>query len=98
MTGRKGAKNRPFYPKRKENMEEEVLNQSDAIAKLREFCLFIIDKKEEYGDYTAEERADVLSDLMADMDRIEDNNWEWVLFYECPMAPSGINVQEMVKK
>ena len=75
-------------------METIVLRQGEAIAWLKKEASNLID---DYTDssYNAEDVADIIKDLLEDIDIIIKNNWEWVAIEDCPMAVSNINVVEM---
>lgn len=55
---------------------------------------------DDYTDssYNAEDVADIIKDLLEDIDIITRLDWEWVAIEDCPMAVSNINVSEMVKR
>lgn len=78
-------------------METIVLRQGEAIAWLKKEASNLID---DYTDssYNAEDVADIIKDLLEDIDIIIKNNWEWIAIEDCPMAVSNINVSEMIKR
>lgn len=75
-------------------MEPVVLKQADAIEWLKKEARNLIT---DYTDssYDAESVADIIKDLLEDIDIILKNDWEWVMIEECAMAPSNINVLQM---
>ena len=77
-------------------METMVMKQGEAIAWLKKEASNLID---DYTDssYTADDVADIVKDMLKDIDIILKKNWEWVAIEECAMAVSNINVYEMVK-
>ena len=77
-------------------METMVMKRGEAIAWLKVEMSNLID---DYTDssYSAEDVADIVKDMLEDIDTIIKNNWEWVAIEECAMAVSNINVYEMVK-
>ena len=77
-------------------METMVMKQGEAIAWLKQEASNLID---DYTDssYTADDVADIIKEMLEDIDIILKNNWEWVAIEECAMAVSNINVYEMVK-
>lgn len=77
-------------------METMVMKQGEAIAWLKKEVSNLID---DYTDssYTADDVADIVKDMLEDIDIILKKNWEWVAIEECAMAVSNINVYEMVK-
>ena len=75
-------------------METMVMRQGEAIAWLKKEASQLID---DYTDssYDAKDVADIIKDMLEDIDLIIKNNWEWVAIEECAMAVSNINVVEM---
>ena len=75
-------------------METIVLKQGEAIAWLKKEASNLID---DYTDssYNAEDVADIIKDLLEDIDIITERGWEWVAIEECAMSPSNINVAQM---
>ena len=77
-------------------MDTMVMRQGEAIAWLKKGASNLIDDYTD-GSYTADDVADIVKDMLEDIDLILKNDWEWVAIEECPMAVSNINVYEMVK-
>ena len=77
-------------------METMVLRHGEAIAWLKKEASNLID---DYTDssYDAKDVADIIKDMLEDIDLIIKNNWEWVAIEECAMAVSNIQVAEMRK-
>lgn len=75
-------------------METIVLKQGEAIAWLKQEASRLVDDYTD-GNYDAQDVADIIKDLLEDVDIIIKNNWEWVAIEECAMAVSNINVVEM---
>lgn len=75
-------------------METMVMKQGEAIAWLKKEAANLID---DYTDssYDAKDVADIIKDMLEDIDLIIKNDWEWVAIEECPMAVSNIQVVEM---
>lgn len=75
-------------------METIVLKQNEAIAWLKNEATNLIGN---YSDssYNAEDVADIIKDLLEDIDIITERDWEWVAIEECAMSPSNINVVQM---
>lgn len=75
-------------------MEPVVLKQADAIEWLKKEARNLIT---DYTDssYDAESVADIIKDLLEDIDIILKNDWEWAMIEECAMAVSNINVLQM---
>ena len=75
-------------------METMVMKHGEAIAWLKREASNLID---DYTDssYDAKDIADIIKDMLEDIDLIIKNNWEWVAIEECPMAVSNIQVVEM---
>lgn len=75
-------------------METMVMKHGEAIAWLKKEASNLID---DYTDssYDASDVADIIKDLLEDIDLIIKNDWEWVAIEECPMAVSNVNVVEM---
>lgn len=75
-------------------MDTIVLKQGDAIEWLKKEARNII---ADYTDssYDAKDVADIIKDMLEDIDLIIKNDWEWVAIEECPMATSNIQVIEM---
>lgn len=75
-------------------METMVLRHGEAIAWLKKEASNLID---DYTDssYDAKDVADIIKDMLEDIDLIIKNNWEWVAIEECAMAVSNIQVVEM---
>lgn len=75
-------------------METIVLKQSDAIEWLNKEARNLVADFED-SSYTAKDVADIVEDLLEDIELIKDKDWEWVAIEECAMSPSNINVYEM---
>lgn len=75
-------------------METIVLKQGEAIAWLKQEASRLVDGYTD-GNYDAQDVADIIKDLLEDVDIIIKNNWEWVAIEECAMAVSNVNVVEM---
>lgn len=77
-------------------METIVLKQAEAIEWLKKEARNLIT---DYTDssYDSEDVGDIVADLLADIDVIIKNDWEWVAIEECAMAVSNLNVCEMKK-
>lgn len=75
-------------------METMVMKHGEAIAWLKKEASNLID---DYTDssYDAKDVADIIKDMLEDIDLIIKNNWEWVAIEECAMAVSNIQVVEM---
>lgn len=75
-------------------METMVMRQGEAIAWLKKEASNLID---DYTDssYNAKDVADIIKDMLEDIDIIIEKDWEWVAIEECAMSPSNINVVEM---
>lgn len=75
-------------------METIVLRHGEAIAWLKKESANLID---DYTDssYDAKDVADIIKDILENIDLIIKNNWEWVAIEECAMAVSNIQVVEM---
>lgn len=75
-------------------MDTMVMKQGEAIAWLKREASNLID---DYTDssYDAKDVADIIKDMLEDIDLIIKKNWEWVAIEECPMAVSNIQVVEM---
>ena len=75
-------------------MDTMVLKHGEAIAWLKKEASSLID---DYTDssYDAKDVADIIKDMLEDIDLIIKNDWEWVAIEECPMATSNIQVIEM---
>ena len=75
-------------------MDTMVMKQGEAIAWLKKEASNLID---DYTDssYDAKDVADIIKDMLEDIDLIIKNNWEWVAIEECAMAVSNIQVAEM---
>ena len=78
-------------------METIVLKQGEAVAWLKKEASNLIDEHTD-SSYNAEDVADIIKDLLEDIDIIARLDWEWVAIEDCPMAVSNINVSEMVKR
>ena len=77
-------------------METVVLKHEDAIEWLKkEARNFITDFEDTM--YDASNVADIIKDLLENVELIRKKNWEWVAIEECPMAVSDIQVVEMVR-
>ena len=75
-------------------METMVMKHGEAIAWLKREASEMIDGYTN-GNYDANDIADIIKDMLEDIDLIVKNNWEWVAIEECPMAVSNIQVVEM---
>lgn len=75
-------------------METMVMKHGEAIAWLKKEASNMIDDFTD-SSYDAKDVADIIKDLLEDIDLIIKHNWEWVAIEECPMAVSNINVCEM---
>lgn len=77
-------------------MDTTVLKHGEAIAWLKREASYLIDNYTD-GNYDAKDTAEIIKDLLEDIDLIRRKNWEWVAIEECPMAVSNIMVAEMRK-
>lgn len=77
-------------------METIVLKQGEAIEWLKKEARNLIT---DYTDssYDSEDVGNIVADLLADIDVIIKNDWEWVAIEECAMAISNIMISEMKK-
>lgn len=75
-------------------MDTVVLKQGEAIAWLKKEASQLIDDFTD-SSYDAQDVADIVKDLLEDIDLIIKKNWEWVAIEECAMSVSNINVVEM---
>lgn len=75
-------------------METIVLRHGEAIAWLKKESAYLIDNYTD-SSYDAKDVADIIKDMLENIDLIIKNNWEWVAIEECAMAVSNIQVVEM---
>lgn len=75
-------------------METMVMKHGEAIAWLKKEASNLIDDFTD-SSYDPKDVADIVKDLLEDIEVIIKNDWEWVAIEECPMAVSNINVAEM---
>lgn len=75
-------------------MDTMVMRHGEAIAWLKKEASNIIDDFTD-SSYDAKDVADIVKDLLEDIDLIIKRNWEWVAIEECPMAVSNVSVCEM---
>ena len=75
-------------------MDTMVMKQGEAIAWLKKEASNMIDDFTD-SSYDSKDVADIIKDLLEDIEVIIKNDWEWVAIEECPMAVSNVGVAEM---
>lgn len=78
-------------------METEIKEQWDAIEWLKKEARNLI---RDYTDtmYNNTDVADMIKDMLGDIDLILKRGWQWVAIEECPMSVSNINVREATRE
>ena len=74
-----------------------VLGQKQALAYIRE-CAGDVWAQAVKGEASAEDSKEIMEDLAAMAHRIYAEDWEWILFQECQMSASGINIRKVVEE
>ena len=74
-----------------------VLGQKQALEYLKA-CAGDVWAQAVKGEASVEDSRDIMEDIAAMAHRIYSENWEWILFQECQMSASGINIRKVVEE
>lgn len=74
-----------------------VLSQKQALEYLKA-CAGDVWAQAVKGETSVEDSRDIMEDIAAMAHRIYSENWEWILFQECQMSASGINIRKVVEE